>query len=219
MPAVHMPTGCYSGPKGDHVSIALPLPIRLCFSTRQFVGYVRAGLWHLVDKYQVSWADAIAVAGAAATQFLGGTTGFKLRVGRCDNNVANPVDVCESINAYAFRLYLSVADFCCRRHLTEASLYITMHAPPQALPAPTLQCNTFESYWDSVGLTLTEGLALMGSHCLVDTTNRYRRGRNRSTAVLCPGSHTFHIYGRVLTLLCFPGWQTTSGRTRSTLTA
>jgi hypothetical protein len=43
----------------------------------------------------------------------------------------------------------------------------------QALPFPNTQCNNFEAYWKSVGLDLEEGIALLGSHCVADTTNKY----------------------------------------------
>jgi hypothetical protein len=43
----------------------------------------------------------------------------------------------------------------------------------QALPFPNTQCNNFEAYWKSVGLDLEEGIALLGSHCVADATNKY----------------------------------------------
>jgi catalase (peroxidase I) len=62
----------------------------------QFVPYVKAALWQFVDKYGVSWADIIAVSGAAAAQFLGAKTKFPLVVGRCDANFENPEKVFET---------------------------------------------------------------------------------------------------------------------------
>lgn len=60
----------------------------------QFVPYVKAALWQFVDKYGVSWADIIAVSGAAGAQFLGAKQEFPLMVGRCDANFENPEKVC-----------------------------------------------------------------------------------------------------------------------------
>jgi hypothetical protein len=55
----------------------------------------------------------------------------------------------------------------------------------QALPMPNSQCNSFEAYWNSVGLNLEEGLALLGSHCVADSTNRSALAASKHAAELC----------------------------------
>lgn len=61
-----------------------------------FPPYVRGALFPLVQQYHISWADAIAVASAAATVFLARNTSmydpmeFIIDVGRCESNIENP---------------------------------------------------------------------------------------------------------------------------------
>lgn len=56
----------------------------------KFVPYVRAALAPLAEKYSISYADAIAVGGAVAAEFLGHGSDFALKVGRCDSAMGNP---------------------------------------------------------------------------------------------------------------------------------
>ena len=67
-------------------------------SPLRFWPYVRAALWPIVDRHAISWADAIAVSGAAAAQFLGKPDTFNITVGRCDTNTPNTEGILPAAN-------------------------------------------------------------------------------------------------------------------------
>eukprot|EP00122_Pirum_gemmata_P001876 Pgem_evm1s1695 len=100
-----------------------------------FVHYSRAVLHPIIEKYKISYADGITVAGAVASKYLGYSNGeFKVDVGRCDSSKVNPA----------------------------------------VLPDFSLDFNQFVAYYQSIGLSVEEGTALMGAHTLVaDGTNSH----------------------------------------------